>query len=201
METGYQTRGSEGPASGIAVVLRRSIARLEMSIICNERSGFRMLMAGVLLVVASNAHAQGMICMRNDQLPQPDIETKQRIETYLQGLSQVGGFRIGRLFGGNFGNFFVAWPEHDDCKPCRHHLIQLRGTDLIDLLAFEGSGIILTWDSPVAYDPALRNTYTYFYVRQTNNWYLFLGLPKSQGALFVSALSSDETRHLPSCYK
>ena len=95
-------RGSEGPP-GIAVVLRGSAARLEMSIICNERSGLRILMAGVLLVVASNAHAQGFICV---QLPQPDIETKQRIETYLQGRFQIGGFRIGQLFGGNLWNFF-----------------------------------------------------------------------------------------------
>ena len=158
-------------------------------------SALRIVVTGLILLSASEGHA-AFYCVRINELPQVlDTGMKQRIESYLEGRYQIRDFKIGQLQE----DVFIAWPGQDGCKPCYHHIIQLHGRDLIELLIFEGGGAILFSDANSAYDKTLHDTYTYRFLKQANKSYLSLGLPKSPGAPFVEALPAEAAARLPSC--
>ena len=158
-------------------------------------SAIGLLVIGFVCVSASTGHA-AFYCVRNDDLPQvTDTRTKQSIESYLRGRYPISDFKIRQLEGA----FFIAWPEHNDCKPCYHHIIQIRGLDLRETLVFEGGRAILFSDVNSAYDNILRDRYTYVLLKQANKSYLSFGIPRTESAPLVEASRRSLRRRQLEC--
>jgi hypothetical protein len=172
------------------------------------RIGLRLLMIGFMLISCSNADA-AFVCLSVERLSPPSDEVKQKIERYLLDRYQADYMRIGRLDG----DFYLAWPslkthlefrpsgtalsEPVVCKSCFYHLIRQRDSDLTEFLAFVGGGAVMSTDMPGGPNRILRDDYDYYWLKQENKSYLYVGIPRAQGVPFVQASSSDA--HLPSC--
>jgi hypothetical protein len=148
----------------------------------------------LMSIFSSSVHA-GLYCVSVDKLPPPADEAKHSIETYLLGRYQADHFVIGRLGR----DFYLAWPDTENCKRCVYHLIRQRGQDSIEFMAFNGGGAILFSDMIGEPDRILRDNYEYFWLKQQNKSYLFVGIPASQGVPYVEAPSLEHDGRLPPC--
>ena len=153
----------------------------------------RPIAIAAVLTCAFEAQA-GIFCINLHELTEPsDAESRQRIESYMKSRYSLATIQIRYIEN----RFFVVLPQNDNCKPCYYHIIRVGDSNITEHIVFEGTGVIATWDSP--WFEYLGDVYTFYYLLQANQSYLFIGFPRSGGAPLVSAPSSEAAKHAPRC--
>jgi hypothetical protein len=93
----------------------------------------------------------------------------------------------------------MVLPEDQNCKPCYYHIVAIGESDLTEPFVFEGTGTILTSDSPWWQDKQLGDQYTAYFLEQPNKSYLSVGFPQLGSTPLLLPLSSESAKHMPRC--
>jgi len=157
----------------------------------------RSVPAAIAAILTFSIKTQaGFICLNFDQLDEfSDSYGRERIETYLKSHYPLTTVQIRRIEG----RYFIALSASENRGPRYYHLVELGESNVTEPFVFEGSGLIITWDSPFGHDKYLGNDYTFYYFGQPEKSYLFVGFPRLNGPLLVRELSTESAKHMPRC--
>jgi hypothetical protein len=150
-------------------------------------------------ILTSIAHATMLCSWFSDFGPISDPSIQEMLEAHLKALPGLDNYEIVRLDE----QYFMVEAAGKFCKEvprCEHRLLELRVGVVKNVFAFEGTGKILQFRSPLWFPVQnLGDEYSAWAFETTINTYIRVNLPRFRDMIFISSPGQVEMKTLRAC--
>jgi len=157
-------------------------------------------------LICSSTGQAWEICQRVEQLPLVSEAERKKVTEVLAGQYEESVSLDIRRMGKSYKqekSHYLAWANDRLCAQsrCEFQVLQERGDVVVDLFAFQGSGI--AWYEPYrqgAYWKAHEDSYEFYAFETADGARIAIAFPRTTNKIFIQALRLDASK-LPPCQR